>query len=552
MPPDAEILAMLDRLTQGDHLTQRWDAPAGVRAESCCVIYLRVSSRQQLDGEGLSDQWRTCAAYAAREGLSIVGLYVDPAISGRKERRPAIDQLKRDAAGRRFRAVLFFKVNRVGRNARASYETAEEIERHGLAVVSATEPFRRGTASGNLTFGMLVTVAQFGSDQLSEVMRTRLTHKAQQGLWVGPVPLGTVVVEGVLTATEGIAIIEALWRRYATSGDGFMAVADWLNGQGYRTAAGVRFGREGVRSLLKNRAYCGYVSAGGQEYPGRHGELFPDAGELWARNQELMTERAGGAGSPASAAPAAWLTGRVYCEHCRTEHDGQAVKLWHRSCAGRDGVIRRYFRCAGYDRRTHRDAAMVPSVELEAQARDLLSQLSIPPSILPAVLDRARALAAARQQPAQPGLSVAQIQQQIERLGEAYADGALSRERYQRRLADLRALAAQTAEHSQALSFNERRALDLLGDMSALVVAAAPAHLRQLAAAVFSHLWVDGRAIVAVTPRADLWPLLVARSHELGWSVYQSSSECSVGRVPDGLLVPSLHYLTPQIKLYAA
>lgn len=57
----------------------------------------------------------------------------------------------------------------VGRSARASDETAEEIERHGLAVVSATEPFRRGAAAGSLSVGMLVTVAQLGADQISEV-----------------------------------------------------------------------------------------------------------------------------------------------------------------------------------------------------------------------------------------------------------------------------------------------------------------------------------------------------------------------------------------------
>jgi site-specific DNA recombinase len=193
---------------------------------------------------------------------------VDPAISGRKEHRPAIDQLKRDAAGRRFRAVLSFKVNRVGRNARASYETAEEIERHGLAVVSATKPFRLGTAASNLTFGMLVTVAQFGSDQLSEVMKTRLQYKAQQGQWVGPTPLGTRVVGGVLTADRDIGIVETLWRRYAAGAEVFMVCADALNAAGYRTQEGTFFSRESVRSLLKNRAYCGYVSAGGHEHRG--------------------------------------------------------------------------------------------------------------------------------------------------------------------------------------------------------------------------------------------------------------------------------------------
>jgi DNA invertase Pin-like site-specific DNA recombinase len=553
MPTNDQVLALLDGLQKGDHLALRWDPPAGTPADRCVTIYLRVSSKRQLEGEGLGDQWRACLAYATREHLTIVGLYVDPAISGRKERRPAIDQLKRDAVGRRFRTVLFFKVNRVGRNARASYETAEEIERHGLAVVSATEPFRRGTAAGNLTFGMLVTVAQFGSDQLSEVMKTRLAHKAQQGRWVGPTPLGTRVEDGVLTAAEGLPIVEALWRRYAGGGESFMSAADWLNAQGHRTAGGQPFSRESVRTLLKSRAYCGYVSAGGVEYPGLHGELFLDARDLWARTQAIMGERQGGAGSScATVTPLAWLTGRLWCEHCREHHEGVSCKLWHRTNTGRDGVKRRYFRCAGFDSRIHPDADMVPAATLEAQGIELLAALTIPTEHLPAVLERAHALVAERAGPPRLTLNPEQLQQQIERLGEAYTDGALSRERYQKRLAELRAQQAEAAETGPTLTLDERAALALLRDVPALVASARPEHLRQLVTAAFSRLWVEGSAIVAVTPRAEIYPLLVARSITMGWSVQPTSPEWSVGRVPDGPQMPSLHYHTPRVRLRAA
>lgn len=104
---------------------------------------------------------------------------MDPAISGKKESRPAIDQLKRDV--RRYRAarVLFYRVNRIGRNVRASYATADEVEGCGAEVVSATETFNRQDASGKLTFGMLTVMAEFGSNQLKEVMEKTLDGKAR-------------------------------------------------------------------------------------------------------------------------------------------------------------------------------------------------------------------------------------------------------------------------------------------------------------------------------------------------------------------------------------
>jgi DNA invertase Pin-like site-specific DNA recombinase len=61
-------------------------------------------------------------------------------ISGRKESRPAIDQLKRDVRHYRVPKVLFYRVNRIGRNVRASYATADEVESCGAEVVVPPRP----------------------------------------------------------------------------------------------------------------------------------------------------------------------------------------------------------------------------------------------------------------------------------------------------------------------------------------------------------------------------------------------------------------------------
>jgi DNA-binding Lrp family transcriptional regulator len=64
-----------------------------------------------------------------------------------------------------------------------------------------------------------------------------------------------------------------------------------------------------------------------------------------------------------------------------------------------------------------------------------------------------------------------------------------------------------------------------------LVQEAKPEHLRQLVGAVFNRIWVEEKRVVAVTPRAEVYPLLAARSIVQGWSEDQPRS---VDGVPDG------------------
>lgn len=526
-PTDDQILTILDGLQKGDHLALRWEASA--TPDRCCVIYLRVSSKRQLDGEGLGDQWRACMHYAAREGLEIAGLYVDPAISGRKEHRPAIDKLKRDTAGRRFRTVLFFKVNRVGRNARASYETAEEIERHGLAVVSATESFRRGTAAGNLTFGMLVTVAQFGSDQLSEVMKTRLQYKAQCGLWVGPVPYGCVVLDRILRAGPGIGVVEQVWRQYESGQHSYTSIADELNSAGHRTQRGTYFGRESVRTLLKSRAYAGWVASGDEYYPGAHGELFPDATKLWEKNQELMRRRTSEhtmTNTTHRTSSPAFLTGLLYCEHC-------GGKLWHHY-GGRGGSLR-YLICSGKSQRIC-TARQIRADSLEAQALAIFQQLSVDEETLAKVLARIEAQRAVATPPR--AINPATILAKLQRLAMAFTDEVIDERTYIAERDRLKALLAEANTGPIALPppIDISRAATLLRGLPHTLASAQTPELRAVSAALVNRLWVADGQIIGVSPTRDLYPVWQtwAEMHNTPPSEREGGVS---GGVPDGFQV---------------
>jgi len=67
------------------------------------AIYGRVSTIGK--GQDVDLQLRDLRSYAQARGWKIFREYIDNGVSGRKDKRPALDQLMNDARKKRFNAV---------------------------------------------------------------------------------------------------------------------------------------------------------------------------------------------------------------------------------------------------------------------------------------------------------------------------------------------------------------------------------------------------------------------------------------------------------------
>lgn len=75
------------------------------------ALYIRVSTVDQ----NCELQLRELQEYAARQDWHVVEVYED-VMSGAQSRRPGLTRLMADAAARRFRCVLAWKLDRFGRS----------------------------------------------------------------------------------------------------------------------------------------------------------------------------------------------------------------------------------------------------------------------------------------------------------------------------------------------------------------------------------------------------------------------------------------------------
>lgn len=144
------------------------------------AIYARVSTFDQQPENQLAELRRFTAArgWQARE-------FVDHGVSGAKERRPALDELVRDAKRRKFDAVVVWRLDRLGRNLKHLITLIDEMQALGIAFVSLGEGIDATTPAGKLQLHILAAIAEFERARIQERVRAGLARAKAQGKKLG-------------------------------------------------------------------------------------------------------------------------------------------------------------------------------------------------------------------------------------------------------------------------------------------------------------------------------------------------------------------------------
>src|SRR6516164_6084787 len=101
------------------------------------AIYARVSNTNH--GQDVTVQTRELQQFSKARGWQIIDSYIDVGVSGGKEKRPGLDKLLRDARGRKFDVLLFWKLDRVGRSLRHLVNLLADLEALGISFVSLSD-----------------------------------------------------------------------------------------------------------------------------------------------------------------------------------------------------------------------------------------------------------------------------------------------------------------------------------------------------------------------------------------------------------------------------
>jgi DNA invertase Pin-like site-specific DNA recombinase len=144
-------------------------------------LYLRVSKGDQTSDNQLLDLKRV----AEQRGWDIVETYVDHAVSGKRDRRPALDRLRKDAIQGKLDIVAAWHIDRIGRSQAHCIAMLAEFLQQNIAVYLHQQQVDGTTAIGKAMLGMAAVFAEFEWNTTSDRIKAGIARARAQGKQLG-------------------------------------------------------------------------------------------------------------------------------------------------------------------------------------------------------------------------------------------------------------------------------------------------------------------------------------------------------------------------------
>ena len=242
--------------------------------------YVRVSTENQngCDSFGLETQRDAIMKYCASNGLELIRVYEDPALSGSLPplERPGLHALLEALKAGDVTQVVITRLDRLARDTMLSLWLMKEIKKLGADLVSIAEPGRWEDPTQKLLLTMVAAFAEFEKSLITSRLSSGRKTKASQGGYAGgKAPIGYKAERGDKALTldeEKASTVKRVFElRDAKPDASLKKIADILNSEGYTTKEGKPFYTMQVKRILDRKEfYKGIYRYSGVEADGQH------------------------------------------------------------------------------------------------------------------------------------------------------------------------------------------------------------------------------------------------------------------------------------------
>ena len=139
------------------------------------AIYIRVSKGDQTT----ENQKFDLQNYVKARDIDVYKWYED-VVSGAKDSRPQLDQMLQDGRKRLFSHVIFWKIDRLGRNALHTQQIVEEWRKHNISFTITTLDIDTSTPAGKFIFGIFAQFAEMERAMIIERTQTSMNRIKQE------------------------------------------------------------------------------------------------------------------------------------------------------------------------------------------------------------------------------------------------------------------------------------------------------------------------------------------------------------------------------------
>src|SRR3990167_442259 len=146
------------------------------------AIYARVSTQRQADEDRIDNQLLELRQFCRIRGYEIYKEYCDNGLSGATmDKRPALQELFKDASAHKFQAIIVFQLSRFSRSLSDLLTSLDRLAELEISFISIKEAFDVTTSTGKLLVSILGALSEFERQLLRERIKAGVNRKRAEG-----------------------------------------------------------------------------------------------------------------------------------------------------------------------------------------------------------------------------------------------------------------------------------------------------------------------------------------------------------------------------------
>jgi DNA invertase Pin-like site-specific DNA recombinase len=225
------------------------------------AVYCRVSTDRPAQSSSFENQQSYFASCIQQHPeWTLYRIYADEGITGTSvEKRPAFQQMLRDAEAGYFRLILTKEISRFSRNLLDTIACTRRLRELGVGVLFLSNGIHTMHSDGELQLAIFSSIAQEESRAISARVKWGQTRQMEKGVVFGHSLLGYRVKNGTISVEPQEAdIVRRIFHEYAAEKKSMTAIARGLEADGLCSSRGNPVWTPGqIRKILQNEKYVG-------------------------------------------------------------------------------------------------------------------------------------------------------------------------------------------------------------------------------------------------------------------------------------------------------
>jgi site-specific DNA recombinase len=253
-----------------------------------CVIYTRVSSKEQMDtNQSLEWQKKYCYEYAIKNKLSIKGYFGGTYESAKSDERKEFNRMLKfvKACKEKITFILVYSLDRFSRTGDSAIYLASELKKTGVNIIAVTQPIDTNSHAGALQQNIQFIFSKYDNDLRRQKTIVGMREKLLRGEWIGHAPTGYSFVKGaerqtiIINEKGELLKLAFIWRVNGMTYEQIVAKLKEYN---------MILPKQTLGDIFRNPFYCGYMRhnlLNGEVIKGKHPplveeDIFLSANEL--------------------------------------------------------------------------------------------------------------------------------------------------------------------------------------------------------------------------------------------------------------------------------